>query len=196
MRSLIGISRVIRVAASLAIGALTIWSFAASPALAISVGDRLPAYRLTDLSGRSHDLSAQKGSVVLIHIFGHSAQVCTDAASKLEASFNQKYSDKGLAVFGVDCWNGSQSEVDAFRSSSGASYPLLMGGASFASECDLSYNSFLLVDQGGTVRYLSAGPSASAYDEATLTQQAEYYLNRVSLPNLATWGAIKTLYNR
>lgn len=169
---------------------------AVPPAQALNVGDRIPAYMLTDLGGRSHDLSSQSGSVVIIHIFGHSSQVCLSVAPRLDANFYRKYGSRGLEVFGVECWNGTNSEVSDFRTTTGVSYPLLQGGSSFASACDLSYNSFILVDAGGTVRYVSAGPAEAAYDEATLTQQAEFYLNRVSTPSLATWGAIKTLYNR
>ena len=196
MRSMVGIFRMIGCSAIFALTLLAPTLLVTRTAFAISAGDRLPAYMLTDLSGRSHDLSSQKGSVVLIHIFGSSAQVCVTAAAKLEQSFNQKYANRGLAVFGVDSWNGSQADMETFRVSSGATYPLLQGGASFGQACDVSYNSFILVDAGGTVRYVSEGPADTAYDESTLTQQVEFYLNRVSVPNLATWGAIKTLYNR
>lgn len=202
MRSLSAVLRICHVWASatrvagILVIAVALSLAAILPAQALDVGDRVPAYMLTDLGGRSHDLSSQSGSVVIIHIFGHSSQVCLNVAPRLDVNFYRKYESRGLAVFGVECWNGTNAEVSDFRTTTGVSYPLLQGGSSFASACDLSYNSFILVDAGGTVRYVSAGPAEAAYDESTLTQQVEFYLNRVSTPSLATWGAIKTLYNR
>lgn len=178
------------------LGGMAIDGLTARDALAIGIGERLPAYMLTDLGGRSHDLSAQKGSVLLIHIFGHSAQVCYQSAPRLESNFHQKYSARGLRVYGVESWSGTQSEVEDFRTTTDVTYPLLLGGAAFASECDLSYNSFLLVDASGIVRYVSPGPAESAFDEATLSQRTETYLDQVATADLRTWGAIKTLYNR
>lgn len=168
----------------------------AGEALAIKVGDTFPAYMLTDLGGKAHNLGAQRGYVLLLHFVGTTAEVCVEPGRELEDKFFQVYHSRGLRVFGIDCWNGATSDVERFRDAVGATYPMLQGGRSLAEEAELAYNSFVVVDGQGVVQYVSAGPDASAFDQSTLRVKVEAYLERVSESLANTWGQIKQLFTR
>ncbi len=65
-----------------------------------------------------------------------------------------------VQVLGPDLWNGSTAQLQSYRSQTGATFPLLLQGAS-APGGNLStlygpYDNYVVVDQGGIVRYHAA----------------------------------------
>jgi peroxiredoxin len=161
---------------------------------AIGVGQSAPDFELADLDGNHHNLSEVGGKVVLLYFVGYNASVCTDPARDLDRDLFQRYQSKGFQVFAIDCWDGSRDQVNRFRQNTDISYPVLMSGSSTASDYNLSYNSFVLIDTRGTVRYVSAGPSASAYNASALESAVARLLDEANESKEKTWGAIKTLY--
>lgn len=168
----------------------------ASSSLALQVGDPFPLYKLTDLQDAQHPLGGPSRSILLIHLFGAGSDACQRAAPRLEADFHKRYAERGLKVVGIEVWTGERGDAEAFRDFTQVTYPILMGGVALGQDCGLAYNSFILVDSEGTVRYISEGPDATAYDASSLGISVETHLQEVSTVDLRTWGFIKELYDR
>lgn len=178
------------------LAAVLIIPLCAAPGFAqIMPGEALPDFVSTDADGSSYSLAGQHGYVVLVFIFGVT-DACTGPAETLETDFHDRYSARGLRVLGIDGWDGSADEVAQFRSSTGASFPLLLDGSGFASTCGLPYNSFLVADVNGIVRFVSAGPAETAFDPDELSRVVEAQLDAVNGVSYDTWGRIKKLYGR
>ncbi len=65
-----------------------------------------------------------------------------------------------VQVLGVDLWNGTPAQVNSFRTSTGATYPLLMQGASPTGGDVQSlygtYDNYVVLNKQGIVRYHAA----------------------------------------
>jgi peroxiredoxin len=181
---------------SVAIGLLLMAVAAPGPARAVTVGDPAPGFSLVDLDGRTQSLFAESGKILLLDFIGYSAGVCVAPATSIQNDLYPAYKSRGVDFFAIDCWDGTSDQVQHFRDQTGVYYPVLQGGRQMAAAYDLSYNSFVVIDTRGMVRYVSAGPDPSAYDPTALTQTLDNLLGEANDLKDATWGAIKTLYNR
>jgi peroxiredoxin len=170
------------------------WCYPAIVAQAVGVGQLAPYFELADLDGGRHNQTEAMGQVLLLYFLGHNASVCEEPARSLDQDLYQRYEAKGLLVFGIDCWDGSREQLNRLRQSTGVSYPLLMSGSSTAAAYNVPYNSFVLIDGRGVVRYVSAGPSASAFNLPALQTSVARLLDEANVSKEKTWGAIKTLY--
>jgi cytochrome c-type biogenesis protein len=166
------------------------------PASAIAVGDRAPDFTLTDQNGVSHSLSGSAGKVRLIYFFGHSAPVCAETARQIGSDFESGYGAKGLVILALDCWDGTEQQLRGFATANGVSYPLLGNAGVTASQYDLPYQSFVVLDTGGVVRLVIQGPDASAYDRDRIEKTVKSLLQNPSATEEQTWGAIKALFSR
>ena len=164
-----------------------------SPVLAIQVGDIFPVHSLEDLDGNTHDVGGT-GHVTLVYFAGWACGVCIDAASGVNDEIYSTYSRSGLDVFVVDGWDGSYDEVDHFRNVTGTRSPVCLNGSGLLSACDLTANSFVVLDDEGIVRYVSEGPDPSAYQPDEMKPVIELYLSKAAATQMRTWGEIKGLY--
>lgn len=169
-----------------------------SAAPLISVGERLPTTSLQDGYGKAHNLGGRRGTVQLLFFFGYSpsTEACVVPGAEIETKLNQRYSNRGLSVFGIDCWNSDDATLDEFQRRTAANYPILENGMAFSRVCELPYLSFVVVDTDGVVQYVSSGPDPRAYDVNALEQVVQLYLERASSVEAQTWGRIKDLYGR
>jgi peroxiredoxin len=167
----------------------------AAPASAVDVGDQAPDFSLYDLDGQARQLTDYRGNVVILYFFGHNAGICTEFARSLQGLYDRFWSE-GVEVIGIDCWDGSTEQVDRFRDASEASYPLLLAGSGAAADYDLSYNSTLVLNTRGYIRYLAPGPDASAFDPDAIESAVEAALQEGDNDREATWGVIKSIYDR
>ncbi len=62
---------------------------------------------------------------------------------------------------GIDVWNGSQSDVQGFKSTTGIQYPLLLNGGATQSRYGVSRDHSIVIDQEGIVRYEGNGVNTS-----------------------------------
>ena len=165
-------------------------------ACAITVGDAAPGFSLYDLDGSTHSLSSEAGRIVLLYFLGYNATVCVDAAGGIDRDLYGQYSSRGVDFFGIDCWDGTTDEVEQFRGMSGVRYPILQAGLGVASDYSVSYNSIVIVDAHGVVRYVADGPDPSAYSSSAISSVLDQLMGEANRTQEATWGVIKTLYNR
>lgn len=163
-------------------------------ALGIKAGDPAPRFTLLDLENQVQALSDMGGHVVVLYFLGHNADVCRAPATALQNVVGPAYEARGLKILGIDCWNGTAEQLRQFRTQAAVTFPLLMMGQSTAVEYDLAYNSIVVIDGKGIVRYVSAGPDAGAFDLAALDRAIHDSLEEAAAVTNATWGVIKSLY--
>ncbi len=170
--------------------------FGASSSQAVQIGDRAPTFSLLDLTSRTVSLSFSSGDITLLFFMGYNADVCNDPASQIETQIYEPFRTEGVQVYGIDCWDGTVSQLSQFRDQNSVQFPLLLAGSSTASAYDLPYGSYVVIDAKGVVRYVSAGPSASAFDLSGLQSIIKTLLEEASATRTQTWGTIKTLYGQ
>ncbi len=162
---------------------------------AVQVGDRAPDFSLYDLDYQVRKLSDFRGNAVVLYFLGHNAAVCLESARILQDMYS-RYRTDGVKVIGIDCWDGTLDDVRYFRDMTGADYVILLGGSSVARVYDLSYNSTLVLNRRGFVRYLAPGPDDSAFDPDAIEMAILAALEEQEEDVETTWGVIKSLYER
>lgn len=173
--------------------ALTLAGFV-SPAIAVVVGDPAPAFSLYDADSQNHSLSAYNSHPVLLMFFEYDDATSITIAPLVQSSFYDTYASRGLIVLGIECAQGARDDLETFANETGALFPLLMDGASTRSQYEVTPNSFVLIDNSGTVRYVSLGPGAGGYNESAMKTAVENALREANTTKAATWGLIKNLY--
>jgi len=161
---------------------------------AVRVGDQAPDFALLDLDGVPHSLAEMPGKVVVLYFLGHNAAACREPALALQTSL-ARFENRGVRILGIECWNGSAEQTRQFRSQSGVSFPILLAGQAVAQTYDLAYNSYVVVDGKGFVRYVHAGPDATAFSLSELERVVEASIEDAAAVTNATWGVIKALYD-
>lgn len=93
----------------------------ARPTVSLQVGSPVPDLALTAFDGRTMDLSAQRGKVVVINVFASWCAPCRQEAADLEQTWRE-YQDRPVQFFGV-AYKDTASKVRAFLQEFGVSYP-------------------------------------------------------------------------
>lgn len=92
-----------------------------TPALALDVGDQVPALKVTAFDGQVFDLGALKGKVVVLNLWATWCTPCRIEMPALDA-FYAKYRARGVVLFGLN--ENDAGDVDEVRKVMGAfSYP-------------------------------------------------------------------------
>ena len=95
-----------------------------APALALDVGDTVPALKASTLSGESFDLAAEKYKVVVLNLWATWCGPCRTEMPALEA-FYAKFKGRGVVVLGLD--ENDPADIDAVKQvMQGFSYPAIM----------------------------------------------------------------------
>lgn len=178
---------------SLMLAALTAGATAASNG--VQVGDRAPEFSLYDLDHQVRKLSDFRGNAAVLYFFGHNAAICLESARDLQDMY-RRYRADGVNFIGIDCWDGTIDEVRDFRDNSGAEYPILLRGLGVARVYDLSYNSTLVLNRRGIIRYLAPGPDETAFSLDEIDTAIRDALDEQEEDVETTWGVIKSLYER
>jgi cytochrome c biogenesis protein CcmG/thiol:disulfide interchange protein DsbE len=99
---------------------------AAAPAQPASeVGDVMPPYSAKLLDGKSFDVAAQKGSVVLLNVWATWCGPCRFEVPELQ-KLHEKYGQRGLKVVGVSVDEGEPVEVKKFVAENKITYPIAL----------------------------------------------------------------------
>jgi thiol-disulfide isomerase/thioredoxin len=106
----------------LLLSAALIWSTGTWAAL--DAGDAVPALKGTTLDGKSFDLAALKGKVVVLNLWATWCGPCREEMPVLDG-FAKKYAAQGVVVVGLD--ENAPEDLDAVKEVMAAfSYPALM----------------------------------------------------------------------
>lgn len=86
-------------------------------------GEIMPAYSAKLLDGKSFDVSAEKGNVVLLNVWATWCGPCRVEIPELQALHN-KYGARGFKVVGVSLDENGDAEVKKFIAENKVTYPI------------------------------------------------------------------------
>jgi peroxiredoxin len=127
-----------------------------------SVGEMAPDFTLNTDGGSAFKLSDQYGTVVFIFFFGYACPHCLANGNNTETLINERFkSNVDFVAVGVDTWDGNESGVASFKTSTHITYPLCLMGSSLESEYQTTYDRIVVIDQDGVIRFKSTANSTS-----------------------------------
>lgn len=86
-------------------------------------GEVMPAYTAKLLDGKSFDVAAEKGNVVLLNVWATWCAPCRGEIPELQA-LHTKYDARGFKVVGVSLDEGGNAEVKKFVAANKITYPI------------------------------------------------------------------------
>ena len=130
----------------------------------IAKGDAAPEWTLKDAAGVEVSLSGLKGQVVVLDFWATWCGPCKIAMPHVQ-KLHEDYADKGVKVFGVNCWE--RADARAYMTKSKYTYGLLLDGDKVADMYHVSgIPTFYVIDQEGKVAFAATGmPKEAALRE-------------------------------
>lgn len=129
----------------------------------IALGSSAPTFTKSLLGGGSYTLTPVSSKVRVLFLFGYNCPVCLSDGPSVQQQIHEYYASVSpgeVEVIGVDVWNGNAAGVNGFKNATGATYPLLMNGATATGGNVESlygpWDNYLVISKQGIVRYHSA----------------------------------------
>ncbi|NJK94094.1 MAG: TlpA family protein disulfide reductase [Bacteroidales bacterium] len=134
-----------------------------------------PGFTLTSLSGSQVKLSDYSNKVVVLFFFGNNCPSCKAAGPDVESNlFTPFKSRTDYQILGLDQWNGNSASVEAFKTTAGVTFPLLLNAASVAADYKTTYDRLVVIDKSGKTVF--TGTQNAANDIAAVKQKVESLL--------------------
>lgn len=136
----------------------------AMPALAqIPLGATGPTFTKSLLGGGSYTHVAASTKVRVLVLFGYACPFCLGDGPTIQQQIKQHYDAMApgeVEVLGVDIWNGTAAQVNSYKSQTGATFPLMLNGATATGGNVESlygtYDNYVVLNKQGIVRYHAA----------------------------------------
>lgn len=126
-------------------------------------GSAAPDFTLSQLGGGDFKLSDQSGKVVFIFWIGHNCSLCRSVAPSIRSEIVDAFKDnQDFVAIAIDAWNGSTTQVDAFKSQTGLNVNYLLSGSSIASNYGTSNDRLSVIDKKGVL--VHKGTTAASND--------------------------------
>jgi cytochrome c biogenesis protein CcmG/thiol:disulfide interchange protein DsbE len=134
-----------------------------------------PALALPDLEGKTRDLAALKGKVVLVHFWASYCKPCRAEAPSL-SRLARRLKQSGLEVLGVNVAEGVP-EIQGFIASTGMAIPIVLDqdATTIRRWRAIAMPTTFLVDRQGQVRARITGEAD--WDAAEMAQYLAPFLN-------------------
>lgn len=149
---------------ALGIGALVAVSAAQKPFGPHLKGKKMPAFKMTDTSGKVHTNASLKGKVILLDFWATWCGPCK-AASPTMQKLHEKYAKQGLVVVGANVFeNGTDIKTAAASYKKEHKYSYMFTKANETLATKLGINgipAFLFVDKTGKIVEVQTGFSES-----------------------------------
>jgi thiol-disulfide isomerase/thioredoxin len=130
------------------------------------VGAAAPDWTLTDAAGKEHKLSDYKGKVVVLDFWATWCGPCKAAMPGVQA-IHDKYKGKGVAVFGMNCWENS--DAPKYMKDNKYTYGLLLKADEVAGKYGVSgIPTIYVIGTDGKVLYQSTGFAGEEAVEAAI----------------------------
>ncbi len=165
---------------------LMVCLFLTLPGKGQNVGDKAPDFMLQQLQGGNFTLSEHFGSVVFIFWLGYACPFCQSAAPSVNSEIINTFKNRsGFLAIGVDTWDGSSSQVQAFKSHTGLDINYLMKGSSVAQGWKTTYDRLVVVDKSGKIVFKGTQGTSSDIGKAkTAIENALIVTSSTLLPDL------------
>jgi thiol-disulfide isomerase/thioredoxin len=127
------------------------------------VGSEAPGWTLRSADGQEVSLGKLRGKVVLLDFWATWCGPCRQAMPALQR-LHERYKDKPVAIFAVNCWERSpQVDPAGFLKQSGYTYPVLLNANDVAQAYKVTgIPTFYLIGTDGKILLASSGVSADA----------------------------------
>ncbi|NCG04527.1 MAG: redoxin domain-containing protein [Bacteroidetes bacterium] len=140
-------------------------------------GEDAPNFSLIDLDGNTVKRSDFDGKVLVMFFFGSSCPSCIGVGSQIQTQLVDVYkSNDDFAIIGLDQWNGNNSAVSNFKTSSNVNFPLLLNASSVGASYKVSYDRLVVVDKVGKIRF--RGNNLASTDLSKTVDVVKEYLDK------------------
>ena len=158
----------------------------------LEIGSAAPGFTLTSLEGNDVSLSGFSNKVVVLFFFGNNCPSCKAAAPSVESMLVEPFaSSTDYMVLGLDQWNGNSASVQAFKTATNVTFPLLLNAAGVASDYKTTYDRIVVIDKMGKIAF--SGKQSAASDIAAAKAKVMELINPLSTANPAPGFTLKSL---
>ncbi|MDP7639157.1 MAG: redoxin domain-containing protein [Candidatus Hydrogenedentes bacterium] len=163
---------------------------------AVSIGDTMPDFKLKDLDGKAHSLSAHKDKVVVVAFVSHECP-WSRGADPLLSGIAKEFTAKGVVFIGIDSGNNTDAEqIKAYSAKKNLSYPRVKDPENvYADRVQAKKTPEVYVVDGlGKVAYHGAVDNRKQPEVDGDTNHLADALDsvlageKVSVPNVMAWG--------
>jgi peroxiredoxin len=128
----------------------------------IETGSVAPQFTLQSLTGTDVSLSDFSNKVVVLFFFGNNCPSCKAAAPNVESMLVTPFAAKSdYVVLGLDQWNGNTASVQAFKTATGVTFPLLLNASGVASGYKTTYDRIVVIDKAGNIAFKGTQSASS-----------------------------------
>lgn len=121
----------------------------------IPAGSMAPEWSLKDTSNKDHKLSDYKGKIVVMDFWATWCGPCKRAMPAVQ-KIHEEYKDKGVVVFGVNCWE--RSDPAQYMRQQKYTYTLLLRADDVATKYGVNgIPAFFIIDGDGKIAFSEAG---------------------------------------
>ena len=128
--------------------------------------NKAPDFVLTSVTGDEVKLVDFTGKPLVIFFFGSTCPLCIASAPSIETKINDVFSDSQIGIVGIDTWNGTQTAVERFRTSTSTSFDLLLNGSDVQSAYGTTYDRLFVIDKDGNI--VHTGTTSAGNDVDTV----------------------------
>lgn len=146
----------------------------------MEVGDAAPAFSLTSSKGAVTMLSDFSNKVVVLFFLGNNCPSCKAAAPSVESMLVTPYAKRSdYMLIGLDQWDGNAASVEAFKTSTGLSVPILLNASAVAKAYGTTFDRLVVVDQMGKIAFV--GKQGVSADIAAAKSKVESLLGNAGM---------------
>ncbi|HSM46167.1 MAG TPA: redoxin domain-containing protein [Draconibacterium sp.] len=158
----------------------------------LEMGSTAPAFTLKSLDGTNVSLSGYSNKVVVLFFFGNNCPSCKAAAPIVESMLAEPFaSSTDYMLLGLDQWDGNAASVQAFKSATNVTFPLLLNASGVAADYKTTFDRIVVIDKSGKIVF--SGKQSAATDIAAAKAKVMELVNPVTPVALAPGFTLKSL---
>ena len=158
----------------------------------LEMGSDAPEFTLNSLDGADVSLSNFNNKVVVLFFFGNNCPSCKAAAPNVESMLVTPFaSSTDYMVLGLDQWNGNAASVQAFKTVTSVTFPLLLNASGVASDYKTTFDRIVVIDKSGKIAF--AGKQSASSDIAAAKAKVMELIDPADPATLAPNFTLKSL---
>ena len=158
----------------------------------LEMGATAPAFSLKSLDGANVSLSGFSNKVVVLFFFGNNCPSCKAAAPSVESMLAEPFATStDYMLLGLDQWDGNAASVQAFKSATNVTFPLLLNASGVAADYKTTFDRIVVIDKSGKIVF--SGKQSAATDIAAAKAKVMELVNPVTPVALAPGFTLKSL---
>lgn len=132
-----------------------------------NVGTTAPDFTLKNLNDQNYTLSQSKGKVVFIFFVGYSCPFCISSAPSVKSNIISEFSSNSkFEVLVIDTWDGSKTQVQNFKNTTGLDAVYLQKGKNVTTAWSITYDRLAVVDADGKIVFKGTQGAGSDVNSA------------------------------